>query len=170
MIASKGSLEDARLGSGKLGGPEHREPAPFRGQRWDVAGHGQGIQPRCCPVWRGRCAPRSLKSPNSNRRAPRHLWTRDRERAAHKRPSGLREAGALNKGRLSKQPQRHPDNRKTFFLNVQKHLASRSETHRGKFQHTSQSPSAPAASAACPAPSPGSGIWERKCPLWPAGA
>lgn len=45
--ALRGPLEDARLKSGKPGVPERRELAPFRGQRSDVAGHGQGIQPRC---------------------------------------------------------------------------------------------------------------------------
>lgn len=29
-----------------VGGPGRKELAPFRGQRSDVAGHGQGIQPR----------------------------------------------------------------------------------------------------------------------------
>lgn len=43
-----------------LGGPGRKELAPFRGQRSDVAGHGQGIQPRCCLVPRGRSGPSSL--------------------------------------------------------------------------------------------------------------
>lgn len=61
-----------------LGGPGRKELAPFRGQRSDVAGHGQGIQPRCwSSLSRPQC-PIVVGSPDSNCRTPRHLWTRER--------------------------------------------------------------------------------------------